>query len=81
MAPNRKRRNYIRRFRVSSLFFIFLIIESQIVVHIVVIIVDFEVSIVIIIEQDVVVIIIIDTVFVEAGRDFGGRIAVLIILS
>ena len=29
MAPNRKRRSYIRRFRDSSLFFIFLVIERQ----------------------------------------------------
>ena len=53
MAPNRKRRSYIRRFRDSSLFFIFLVIESQIVVVIVAIGVDFKVGIVVIVEQDV----------------------------
>ena len=61
-----KRRSYIRRFRVSSLFFIFLVIESQIVVVIVGVCIDFEVGIIIIVEQDVIVIIIVDAILVEA---------------
>ncbi|HBF90482.1 MAG TPA: hypothetical protein DDX09_04870, partial [Hyphomonas atlantica] len=80
MAPNRKRRSYIRRFRVSSLFFIFLIIESQIVVVIVGVCIDFEVSVIIVIQQDVVIIIVIHAVFIESGRDFRWCIAVFVLI-
>mmetsp|Transcript_11936 Transcript_11936/g.30967 ORF Transcript_11936/g.30967 Transcript_11936/m.30967 type:complete len:115 (-) Transcript_11936:234-578(-) len=80
MAPNRKRRSYIRRFRDSSLFFIILVIERQIIVIIIAICVNFEVGIVVVIQQDVIVIIV-DTLLVEAGRNLGWCVAVLVVFG